>query len=95
MLVAGSLSKNLGLLDSSGLESLRRAVRLCGPLPQASDLDEKAIIDAIARDKKSLAGEIKWILLERIGRPRIVDGSQINGKLLRLSLREGLRKAKE
>lgn len=92
MLVAGELSKNLGLLDSFGLELLRRAVRLCGPLPDASDLDEKSIIEAIAKDKKSLAGEIRWILLERIGRPRIVDGSQISRQLLRLSLREGLRK---
>jgi 3-dehydroquinate synthase len=95
MLVAGELSKNLGLLHPSGLELLRRAVRLCGPLPDASDLDEKSISEALARDKKSVAGQIKWILLERIGSPRIVDGSQISRQLLRLSLREGLRKAKE
>lgn len=92
MLVAGELSKHLGLLDASGLELLRRAVNLCGPLPDANDIDEKSIIDAIGKDKKSVAGQIKWILLERIGRPTIVDGSQISRQLLKLSLREGLRK---
>jgi 3-dehydroquinate synthase len=95
MLVAGALSKNLGLLPPAGLELLRRAVRLCGSLPDASNLDEKSIIEAVARDKKSLGGQVKWILLERIGSPRIIDGSQISRQLLRLSLREGLRKVKE
>jgi 3-dehydroquinate synthase len=95
MLVAGKISKDLGLLDSSGLELLRRAVRLCGPLPAANDLDERSIIEAISHDKKRLAGQVKWVLLERIGHPRIVDGSEISPQLLRLSLREGLRKAKE
>jgi len=95
MLVAGHISKNLGLLDSSGLELLRRAVRLCGPLPAANDLDERSIIEAVSHDKKRSAGHLKWVLLERIGHPRIVDGSEISPQLLRLSLREGLRKAKE
>ncbi|MGH9958918.1 MAG: 3-dehydroquinate synthase, partial [Pyrinomonadaceae bacterium] len=35
MLVAGQISKDLGLLAASELESLREAVRLCGPLPKA------------------------------------------------------------
>ena len=38
MLVAGEMSKSLGMLASGELESLREAVRLCGPLPCAHDL---------------------------------------------------------
>lgn len=91
VLVAGELSKNLGLLDQSELELIREAVRLCGPLPAAGNLDERAIITAIAQDKKRSAGYVQWVLLEKIGRPRIVDGKGISASVLRKSLRAGLR----
>lgn len=87
MLVAGELSKNLGLLAQTELELLRRAVHLCGPLPPAGDLDVNAITTAIARDKKRTAGSVQWVLLEKIGRPRIVDGREISPRLLRQSVR--------
>ena len=90
MLVAGQLSKNLGLLDQSELELLREGVRLCGTLPKACDLDENAIIEAIKRDKKQVGGHVQWVLLERIGHPRIVDGKEISARLLRRSLRDAL-----
>ncbi|MGH9969309.1 MAG: 3-dehydroquinate synthase [Pyrinomonadaceae bacterium] len=92
MLVAAEISKNLGLLAASELELLREAVRLCGPLPRASDLDAKLIMRSVQRDKKSVAGRIKWVLLERLGRARIVDGKEITPSLLRDSLRAGLKK---
>jgi 3-dehydroquinate synthase len=92
MLVAAEISKRLGLLDRSELELLREAVRLCGRLPRADDLDEDAILNSLARDKKSVGGRLKWVLLERIGRARIVDGREIGPKNLRASLRAGLSK---
>lgn len=91
MLVAGEISKNLGMLASSELESLREAVALCGPLPRADDLDIDQIVRAMANDKKSVGGVTKWILLERMGRARIVDGREISARVLRASLRSGLR----
>ena len=91
MLVAGQLSKNLGLLEPSELELLRQAVTLCGPSPSASNLNLSAVIGAIAHDKKRAAGHVQWVLLERIGRPRIVDGKEISPLLLRKSVREALR----
>ena len=90
MLVAGELSRNLGLIDSGELESLRDAVRLCGRLPRADHLDTNQITGALKHDKKSVGGQINWVLLEGIGRPRIVEGRLINAKTLRLSLRAGL-----
>ncbi len=92
MLVACELSKNLGLLVQSELELIRQAVSLCGPLPAAGDLDESAVIRAIAHDKKRTAGHVQWVLLERIGRPRIVDGQDISPQLLRRSVREVIRR---
>jgi 3-dehydroquinate synthase len=92
MLVAGELSKNLGLLDQTELELLKEAVSLCGPLPSAGDIDERAVVNAIAHDKKRTSGSVQWVLLERIGRPRIVDGKEISPTLLRKSLRDVFRR---
>ncbi|HKG47150.1 MAG TPA: 3-dehydroquinate synthase [Pyrinomonadaceae bacterium] len=91
MLVAGELSRNLGLIDSGDLQALRNAVRLCGRLPRADNLDTNQIIDALKHDKKSVGGQINWVLLEGIGRPRIIEGRLISAKSLRHSLRAGLR----
>ena len=93
MLVAGELSRNLGLLDAGDLRLLRDAVNLCGPLPRADKLDLNEITAALKHDKKSVGGQINWVLLEGIGRPRIVEGGLISAKSLRLSLRAGLQKA--
>jgi 3-dehydroquinate synthase len=92
MLVAGEISKSMGLLNSSELESLREGVRLCGPLPNAGDLNQNSIIEALSHDKKRDAGQIKWVLLEGIGHPRIVDGRELSPRLLRAALRKGLEK---
>jgi 3-dehydroquinate synthase len=91
MLVAGEISKTIGLLQVSELELLRQSVRLCGPLPVAGDLDESKIIERLGRDKKSIGGRLHWVLLERIGRARIVNESEITPRLLRASLRATLR----
>ncbi|MEP6743072.1 MAG: 3-dehydroquinate synthase [bacterium] len=92
MLVAGELSKNLGLLDRSELELLRAGIRLCGPLPLADDLDSGAILSALTHDKKSAGGQVQWVLLERIGRPRMVSSKEIDPATLRTSIRDAWRK---
>lgn len=91
IIVAAEISARLGLLATSELESLRRAVALAGPLPRAEDLDAAAILRATAADKKSAGGEVQWVLLEEIGRARIVGGRDIPPRLLRDALRAGLR----
>jgi 3-dehydroquinate synthase len=94
MLVAGELSRELGLLASGDLQSLRTAVALCGRLPRADKLDIDRIIRALQHDKKSVDGQINWVLLEGVGRPKIVDGRLISTKSLRHALRAGLQHAK-
>lgn len=91
MLVAGEISKHLGMLASGELELLREAVALCGPLPRADDLATKQIVRAMANDKKSVGGVTRWVLLERVGRARIVDGREISARVLHASLRFALR----
>lgn len=92
MLVAGEISKKLGMLAGSELELLREAVQSCGRLPRADNLNPTQIISALASDKKSVGGTIKWILLERLGCACIVDGRAINSQILRASLRAALQR---
>jgi 3-dehydroquinate synthase len=92
ILVAGELSKSLGRLPADALESLREAVRLCGPLPRADRLSPTQIVNAMTADKKAVKGKLKWVLLDDIGRPRIVDSHEIKPKILREALTSGLAK---
>ena len=91
ILVAGELSKSLGMLPSRELESLREAVALCGALPRADDLAATQIIEAMTADKKVIDGKLKWVLLERIGKPRLVDSTEIKPSVLRTVLAAGLK----
>jgi len=90
MLVAGHLSKSLGSLPADALESLREAVNLCGPLPRADGLSAAKLIAAMTADKKAVEGKLKWVLLDDIGRPRIVDSDRIKPKILCEALTAGL-----
>ena len=90
MLAAGEISKKLGLLGAAELESLRGAVRLAGRLPRADDLDADAILSALGSDKKAVGGRVRWVLLEGLGRARIVDGAEVPARIVRTSLRTAL-----
>lgn len=91
MLVAGEISKGLGMLSRSELESLRAAVTLCGRLPHASDLKASDLMRLLSRDKKSVGGHVRWVLLEALGRARLVDEREIDPQLIRASLLKVLR----
>ncbi|HSS22269.1 MAG TPA: 3-dehydroquinate synthase [Pyrinomonadaceae bacterium] len=88
MLVAAELSKNLGLANETELESLTKAVHLCGLLPSVKGLDQRDIVTAVGQDKKKKQGTVQWVLLEGIGRPRIVDGQKISQDILQKSVRK-------
>ncbi|MFN2577173.1 MAG: 3-dehydroquinate synthase [Pyrinomonadaceae bacterium] len=90
MLVAAEISKSLGMLKPDELESLRGAVRACGRLPRADDLKIDELIEAMRVDKKSVKGRVNWVLLEAIGKARIVDGREVSRRVLRRALHDGL-----
>ncbi|MDT7777654.1 MAG: 3-dehydroquinate synthase [Acidobacteriota bacterium] len=89
-LAAAEISKRLGLLGHSELELLRDAVRLAGPLPVASSLDAETIRRAIRKDKKAVGGSVRWVLIERLGRARIVDGREVPDRVVLASIRAAL-----
>ena len=87
---AAEISKRLGLLDPSELESLREAVALAGRLPRAADLDPETIRRAIRKDKKAVGGSVRWVLLEGLGRARVVDGREVPARVVLASIRAAL-----
>jgi 3-dehydroquinate synthase len=91
LVAAAEISHRLGLLPASELELLRETIARAGRLPRADDLDERAVRAALAGDKKAVAGQVQWVLLERIGRARIVSGQTIPAHVLRASIRAALR----
>ena len=90
MRVAAEISKNMGLLPASELRLLSDGIRLCGPLPPADDLDPSEVLRLTRADKKRVSGNVQWVLLEEIGRPRIVADQEIPRRLIRDALRSGL-----
>lgn len=86
MLAAAEISKRLALLGESELESLRETVRLAGRFPDASDLDVEMICGALRADKKSVGGSVRWVLLEGIGRARVLDGREVPDSVVRASV---------
>jgi 3-dehydroquinate synthase len=89
-LAAAEISKRLGLLDPSELESLREAVALAGRLPAAADLDAETIRRALRKDKKAVGGSIHWVLLEGLGRARVVDGREVPARAVLAAIRAAL-----
>ncbi|MET0624354.1 MAG: 3-dehydroquinate synthase [Pyrinomonadaceae bacterium] len=89
-LAAGEISARLGLLGRSELESLRGAVALAGALPYAEDLDAETIRRALRKDKKAVGGSVRWVLLESLGRARVVDGREVPGRVVLASIRAAL-----
>ena len=87
---AGEISQRLGLLDASELESLREAVALAGRLPAAADLDAELVARALRKDKKAVGGSVRWVLLEGLGRARVVDGREVPARVVLAAIRAAL-----
>lgn len=86
VLFAARLSNSLELLDVNELNLLNDVVRLCGKLPDTRHIQAEDVIGAFASDKKTIAGNLQWILLKGIGNPMIVA----NDKIPEMSIRKCL-----
>jgi 3-dehydroquinate synthase len=94
MLVAGEISLRMEMLVESEFKELDDTIRLAGQLPRSNDLDCSTLLKALRGDKKSVNGAIQWILLERIGRARVVDARDIPRRVVSDSIRAVLRRTK-
>ena len=92
MLVAAEISKRLDILDNNSLSLLKRVVSTAGKLPETSVIDIQEILNSFAYDKKAFGDGLYWILLDDIGKPKIVSSVEIPESIIIDSLQEILHK---
>jgi 3-dehydroquinate synthase len=74
LLAVTLLAERWGRLRPSHAARIRRLVRGIGPLPSIEGVSAAAILRMLPHDKKAVAGEIHWVIPERIGKVRIMSG---------------------
>ena len=74
MVMAGELSKRLGLVDGGEVERLRSLLKRAG-LPVAGPAIAPArLVELMAVDKKNLRGASRFVVLEAVGRAALREG---------------------
>jgi len=84
--LAADLSRRLGLIARDDVEIVERAVAAAGLPTRIDGLSRSAAVESMRGDKKAEAGEIRFIVLERIGRavqrtvpPAVLDATLAAG----------------
>jgi 3-dehydroquinate synthase len=87
MAAAAWIASGRGVLDAAARDAILAAIDRLGPRPRVSDLAPRAVLAALARDKKARAGRVAFVLPTRIGAVTIADdvtGTEIRAALRRL-----------
>jgi 3-dehydroquinate synthase len=90
ILFAAELSKSLDIFDNNELILLNDVLRNVGKLPATQNIDLEEIFAAFKFDKKQTGTSLQWILLEKIGKPKIVSGEDISDSAVRQTLKKVL-----
>ena len=67
MLAAAEVAVARGVLPADDRRALAALIAQMGPLPPVSDLDPAQVLEAVARDKKVVAGRLHFVLPTAIG----------------------------
>jgi 3-dehydroquinate synthase len=67
MLVAAELGVTRGVMSAQDRNALLSLITQMGPLPAVSDLSPAEILEAVARDKKIIDGQLHFVLATTIG----------------------------
>ncbi len=83
MCLAADLSRRLGLISPAEVGKVERSVAAAGLPTRIAGLGRAAALASMRGDKKAEAGEIRFVLLERIGRAiqRCVPADALDGTL--------------
>jgi 3-dehydroquinate synthase len=73
MVMAAHLSTQLGLLDARAADRLRRLLSQVGLPTVGPPLEIDRYLDLMAVDKKAVAGRVRFVLLERLGKATLGD----------------------
>jgi 3-dehydroquinate synthase len=90
ILFASELSKTLDILDDNELKLLYDVMHRVGELPVTDNINLKEVISAFKYDKKNVGASLQWILLEGIGKPKIVTDKDIPNSALLTTLEKVL-----
>ena len=63
-----------------------------GKLPDTQNINLKRVSETFAFDKKNIRASLQWILLKDIGKPVIVDGTDISPNAISETLVKVLRR---
>jgi 3-dehydroquinate synthase len=85
MIAAARLSAARGLLTAEDEQRIRAVVRHLGPLPAIGDLQIGTLLDAVSRDKKTIAGRLHFVLAAGIG--KTTEATDVSRSELRQALR--------
>lgn len=92
ILVAGEISKTVANFDQNELKSLNDVVSLTGNLPSTANIETDKVIKAFAFDKKQSNDSLQWILLKAIGKPEILQSTNIPSWVVKDSIEKVLKK---
>ncbi|HYA59553.1 MAG TPA: 3-dehydroquinate synthase, partial [Burkholderiaceae bacterium] len=82
--LAADLSARLGMIGPDALDAVRGAVARAGLPTRIPGISREAAFATMRADKKALAGQIDFVLLERIGQAvrRQVDDAAVEATLI-------------
>ncbi|MBA4183319.1 MAG: 3-dehydroquinate synthase [Acidobacteria bacterium] len=92
ILFAAELSKSLKIFDENELKLLVDILHRVGKLPDTQNISLKKVLEAFAFDKKNIGESLQWVLLEKIGKPKIVEGRDISPTIIHQTLKKFLQK---
>ena len=90
ILFASELSKTLDIFDANELKLLNDVMHRVGDLPKADNINLEEIVKAFKYDKKTVGKSLQWILLEKIGKPKITSGEDIPNSAILKTLKKVL-----
>jgi 3-dehydroquinate synthase len=73
MLIAADIAVARGLMPAADREALSALIAKMGPLPAVADVVVDDVLEAIAHDKKIVAGQLHYVLPRRIGACDVVS----------------------
>ena len=89
---AAELSKKLEILDENELNLLNDVLLRVGKLPETQNISLEKVFEAFAFDKKVIGKSLQWILLEKIGKPIIVENKDLSQSIAYETLEKVLRR---
>ena len=86
IIFAAELSKKLDIFDANELNLLNDVIVSVGILPSLTNINPEVLIENFAFDKKAIGDTLQWVLLEAIGKPKIIENKNIPKSAIKSTL---------